>query len=103
MDTPRYTLDLRYWYQWKCTGPGQRNSTSLVFIVCMVLEIQLMVPSCSQNDPRRTPQTMEERRKHRTEFDRVYRTAETAEQKEHRVTKLRTKDGARRAGHADAE
>ena len=40
---------------------------------------------------------MEEKRKHRIERDRACRAAETAEQKEHRLSNPRTKDRARHA------
>ena len=62
-----------------------------------------MAPSCSQSDPQTTLQTTEKKSKHGIEHDRARRTAETAEQKEHRLSKPRTKDRARRAGHAAAE
>ena len=62
-----------------------------------------MVPSYSQSDPRRTPLTTEENRKHRIECDRACHTAETAERKEHRLSKPRKKDRSRRAAHAAVE
>ena len=62
-----------------------------------------MAPSCSRSDPQRTPQTTEEKRKHRIECDRACCAAETADQKEHRLSKPRTKDRARRDSRAAAE
>ena len=46
-------------------------------------------------------QTTEEKRKHRIECDRAY--AETAEQREHRLSNPRTRDKARHAACAAAE
>ena len=62
-----------------------------------------MALSCCRSDPQRTPQTTEEKRRHRTECDRACRTVKTAEQKEHRVGKPRTTDKARCAAHAVTE
>ena len=44
-----------------------------------------MEPSCSQSDPQITPQTTEEKMKHRNECDRGHYTAETVE---HRLSVL---------------
>ena len=62
-----------------------------------------MAPLCSRSDTQRTSQTMEEKRRHRIERDRARCAAETAEQKEHRLSKPRTKDRARRDSRAAAE
>ena len=59
-----------------------------------------MAPLCSRSDPRRTPQTTEEKR---IERDRARRAAETVEQKEHGLSKPRTKDRARRDSRAAVE
>ena len=57
-----------------------------------------MAPSCSpRSDPRRTPKTTEKKRKQNR---MACGAAETAEQKEHRVSNPRTKDRARRAASA---
>ena len=66
-----------------------------------------MAQSCSRNDPRKTPQKTEE--PERETYDRttvmliVLRAAETAEQKEHRLSKPGTKEKARCAARAAAE
>ena len=62
-----------------------------------------MAPSCSQSDPQKTPETTEEKRKHRNKCDRECHAAETAEHKEHRLNKCRMKDRARHAAHAAAK
>ena len=62
-----------------------------------------MAPLCSRSDPQRTPQTTEEKRKDRVERDRAHHAAETAEQKEHRLSPEQKILGARRDSRAAAE
>ena len=61
-----------------------------------------MAQTCSQSDPR---STCKQRRslKGKLRIERDSRAVETAEQKEHRLSKPRTKKKARRAAHAAAE
>ena len=63
-----------------------------------------MAQSCSQSDPRRTPQTMEEPERENVESNvTAHHAVETAKQKEHRMSMPRRKEKARRAARAAAE
>ena len=61
-----------------------------------------MEPLCFQSDPQKTPQKIGER-KHRIERDEACCAAETAEQKEQRLSMPRTKHRAMGAACAAAE
>ena len=114
-DLPLFDTIVTFWKMWKCMYIPWYSNTHVLNMNLMELinhrimfskwsyRVVEMAPSCSWSDPQRTPETMEEKRKHRNKHDRECHAAETAEQKEHRLNKCRTKDRAKHAAHAAAE